>query len=104
MTLSVSLAGDRFACRVQAQLIRDPVPSGTTDQTPSMVLQERAQRAVQVVEHVAEAVRPVDGRQGLAHPAAAVGEHDDARLTDGAPVVRLVGHLADRWEARRSAG
>ena len=57
---------------------------------------------MEVVEEVGVAARPVDGRQRLAQPAP-VAEHDRPRLADGAPLVRLLGHLAHRREGRVAA-
>ncbi len=96
-TFMVSRAGGAAGWRVQAQPICAPVPWGVTDQAPSMLLTNGRQLAVQVVEDVGEAVRPVDRGERLAQ-AAAIGEHDRAGLADGAPLVRLVDHLADRGE------
>jgi hypothetical protein len=58
---------------------------------------EGSEPAVDVVEDIGVAVRSIDPGDGLVQTAA-VREPDRASLANGAPVGRLVCHLADRWE------
>ncbi len=95
ITLMVRRAGGVSGSISQAHVMRAPPPSAVTVQRTLHGAHERARWTRELVQHIAEAVRPVERSHGFPQ-GLAVSQDDRAGLTNLAPDLGLVAHLANR--------